>query len=313
MTTFQLSEQSFKDMQEHILIKQKQGMPVDDAQERVKKIESLKNIVYRNENEFREALEKKVPIKNEVYKSEIMPYVFTQYFSAMEFIVMAFFNLIIIGGIAILLTHISPSLFPSCIRIEVKIIAFAITLLLFFHLCWRFLRQAIIALGEIINIKFVTISIGKCTLLLDALHPWWIDSRILFFINIILFFIVGVSYVYSPFFLRPIDETIPSIQNFFIKRLHAKAPTISIEPDNMLTITTNERISVSPTQAETEDHTACCEWFSNRGRLEHSGKSCSILYTAPLKEGNDTLTLKMQSPCKTQEAYASLHIRIVTP
>lgn len=299
MTTFQLTEQSFKKMRDNGI-----------SEEIVRKLNELKNIVYYNENAFIKVLEEKIGVEEtNIHKTIIMSCAFNMYFA-----VMAFFNIIITGVLAILFYTKLTFLLPLCVRPDVITLIFAITALFLGHLCWRFLRSEIIALGEIVTIKwFITISISKLNLLLDALHPWWIDSCILFFINIILFFIVGVSYVYSPFFLRPIDETIPNIQSFFIKGFDTNEPMKSIKPDNMLTITTKERIWVSPTQAETEDHTACCEWFSNRGRLDHSGKSCSILYTAPLKEGNDTLTLRMQSPCKTQEAYASLHIRIVKP
>ena len=299
MTTFQLTEQSFKKMRDNGI-----------SEEIVRKLNELKNIVYYNENAFIKVLEEKIGVEEtNIYKTIIMSCAFNMYFA-----VMAFFNIIITEVLAILFYTKLNFLLPLCVRPDVITLIFAITALFLGHLCWRFLRLEIIALGEIVTIKWlITISISKLTLLLDALHLWWIDSRILFFINIILFFFVGVSYVYSPFFLRPIDETIPNIQSFFIKGFDTNEPMKSIKPDNMLTVTTIKRIWVSPTQAETEDKMACCEWFSNRGRLEHSGKSCSILYTAPLKEGNDTLTLRMQSPCKTQEAYASLHIRIVTP
>lgn len=307
MTTFQLTEESFKEIQDHI--KQTGAIQIG-AQERITKLESLKNIVYPNEKEFREALEKKVCITDDVYKAEIMPYVFTTYFSAMKFIVMAFFNLIIIGGIVILLAYISPSLFPLCARIEVKMPVLAITVLLFCHLCWRFLRREIIAFGEIITVKwFITISISKLTLLLDALHFWWLSNRILFSLTVLLFFMSGIVYINPPFFIRP-NEAIPCIQHFFIKCPYTSTQTIPIEPDTMLTVTANERIWVSPTEEEKD---AYCAWYSNRGGLDYNGKNCSVLYTAPLQKGNDTLTLRMQSPCKTREAYASIHIQIVTP
>lgn len=297
MRTFQLTEESFKKMEAERI-----------PQEIISKLKSLKNEVYPYENAFIKAIEGEVKDIGD-YRLTItecavkVPLYFT-----------LFINFIITGIISILLLKWLNHLLPLCIRPEAKIPIFAITILFFFHVVWRFLRKPIMASLGSISIKGIVLGIDNFALLLDAIHLWILSDGKLFILNIIFILMGCLSYVYSPFFLRPIDEAIPNIQNFFIKRFSAaNAPTISIEPDNMLTVTTIERVWVSPTQVEAEDKMACCEWFSNRGRLEHSGKSCSILYTAPLKKGNDTLTLKMQSPCKTREAYASLYIRIVTP
>ena len=54
-----------------------------------------------------------------------------------------------------------------------------------------------------------------------------------------------------------------------------------------------------------------CTWFAEKG-TRHPAEGCATLYSAPFGETSDVLNVKVQSLCKTREAYSGLSVIVKT-
>jgi hypothetical protein len=185
----------------------------------------------------------------------------------------------------------------------------AVILLLLFQLLWRYLSPALKETDDAIEVGPLTVPISVLASLSNALHPWVLSDRALWILAIILslaFGILGLSPL-SPF--PPPPERTPIVQSFSVEYLERDETTGSFKPGNVVEINAGEQVLV---QAQTlGQDSVLCTWSATNGSLL-SADGCATLYSAPFYGIRDVLDIQAQSPCKTQSANASLHVKVIS-
>jgi hypothetical protein len=112
------------------------------------------------------------------------------------------------------------------------------------------------------------------------------------------------------YFLVPLPpEETPIVQRFSVQYCERDGtPPKSFRPNDVVEIMPGEQILVEAEILKQAD--ALCKWSAAKG-IRQSAEGCSTLYSAPLDGTGDILDILAQSPCKTWDAHASLHIKAV--
>ncbi|RLC67973.1 MAG: hypothetical protein DRI48_00880 [Chloroflexi bacterium] len=219
-----------------------------------------------------------------------------------------FFNLVVVIILAPILRPLVSTWLP-CIPSIASALSLAIILLMLFHLAWRSFNPIIKASGGTVKVSLIAVPIQVLASLADALHPWPLLDSALWIFAIAISLMVGVLGMspLSPF--PPPREEPPIVQGFSVQFLDRTGMTIAFSPGDLVELGPDEQVRV---HAETLGKAIpLCTWSATNGRLQ-SAEGCSILYSAPFHEVYDFLEVQAQPPCRTQSAYASLHIRIVS-
>jgi hypothetical protein len=120
-------------------------------------------------------------------------------------------------------------------------------------------------------------------------------------------FILGVLalVLLSPFTSLPVVEPALVVQNF---KIHFPDGTDETRlPGDEVEILSGSQILVEGELLQ--PISVHCTWSTIRGRLLPA-EGCASYYNAPLIGNIDTLTVQVQSRCKTQEAYSSIWISV---
>lgn len=225
--------------------------------------------------------------------------------TGLSLLVILFFNLVILGALTYLLEN-RVSL--QCVRSSVSAASLATGLVLIFHLAWRYLGPAIKALGDAIKVEPFAIPVRLIATLLDALHPssQALSNRALWLSSIVLAVMVGLfgPGPLSPF--RP-SEAVPVVQSFSVRRLDGA--TVTLKPNDVMEIKMSEQVLVEATTYGSAN--MLCVWHAATGTLQPA-TGCATLYSPHFEGANDTLVIVAQSPCNQQQAFAGLHIKVVS-
>lgn len=217
--------------------------------------------------------------------------------------VVVLLNIIIVIVLAAAVTPQISIPGTRCIQPEVATWSLAIILVLLFHLTWRFLHQPLSSLIESLKIQGIQFAAKALIQVLDALHPWQLSNRALILCTVIPSLVIGVagSSPLSPFY-RP--EGTPLITGFAVK--YADGTPISLKQRNNIEVRRGTPVLV---EAALDRSDLACTWAALNGTVQLV-QDCSILYSVPLGERYDTLTVNVQSACKTQQTYDGLQISI---
>jgi hypothetical protein len=219
-----------------------------------------------------------------------------------------FLNLVSAITLAFILRPLVSVSLP-CVSLLASTPSLAVTLLVILHLIWRYLNPVIKATSGEIRVALLAAPIELLTKLADALHPYpsILPDAVLWTLAVALSLttvILGLSPL-SPF---PPTEEPPIVQSFSVQFLERDKMTIYIKPSDLFELVPSEQVLV---QAETfGEAVPLCTWSAANGGLQPAA-GCATLYSAPFHETYDVLDLRAQSPCRTQNACASLNIKVV--
>lgn len=188
---------------------------------------------------------------------------------------------------------------------QASVVSLAVILLLLFHLIWHLLAPVIREFSDSIEVGPVAFPIRVLVSLLDALHLWIRPDWVSWVLSIILFaaaVVLGLSPV-SPF---RIEETPPIIQKFCV--YHADGSTETFAVGDFVKVRAYTQVLV---EAEVSDQAeVSCMWFAVKG-MQLPARGCATLYSPPLEGNRDALSVLAESPGKTWQTFAGLHINIV--
>jgi len=194
------------------------------------------------------------------------------------------------GDADVVLEHLWP-----CKPVWVKALSVACIILPLGHLLWRYL---IPVLEDIL----LTPKLDLLVTLGDALHPWRLSNRTLPVAATIVI-ITGAIILFGPWFRIP--ETLPIIQYFSVG--YTDTHTETFAAGDLVEIPARTQVLV---EAVVSDQEVLCTWSAMKGtNLPVTG--CATLYSPPLGEEYDVLNVLVQSPCKTWQKFADLHIKVV--
>jgi len=216
--------------------------------------------------------------------------------------IVLFFNLILLAVFTlIILLAINIAIAP-CISPLYRAVGLALITFTLYHLFWHYFGMQIRRLGESIRFGGASIPISVIAAISDGLHPRMPD-RVLWLSAFILS--VLALALLSPFSSIPVAEPAPVIQSFKIRFPDGTAQTRL--PGDDVEILSGSQILVEGELLQlTSVH---CRWSTTRGSLLPA-EGCASYYSAPLIGNIDTLTVQVQSRCKTQESYSSLRISV---
>ena len=117
------------------------------------------------------------------------------------------------------------------------------------------------------------------------------------------FVIVAVLAVNPPWALRP-NEPVPSIESFSVH----PGPSTSRDGD-AIEVFEGDQVEIEAILRGSAS--TLCTWFAEKG-TRHPAEGCATLYSAPFGETSDVLNVKVQSLCKTREAYSGLSVIVKT-
>ena len=216
--------------------------------------------------------------------------------------IVLFFNLMLLALITLAFLLASNLAIAQCVSPLPRALSLAVIALTFYHLFWHYFGMQIRRLGESIEFGGVSIPISVIAAISDGLHPrmpgrvWWLSAFILSVLALALL---------SPFLSIPVVEPAPVIQSFTIHFPDGTAQT-RLPGDDVEILSGSQILVEGELLQPTSVH---CTWSTTRGRLLPAG-GCASYYNAPLIGNIDTLTVQVQSRCKTQEAYSSLRISV---
>ena len=219
-----------------------------------------------------------------------------------------FLNLVSVAILAFVLRPLVSVSLP-CISLLAGTLSLAVTLLVILHLIWRYLNPVIKATSGEIKVALLSAPIELLTKLADALHPYpsRLPDAVLWTLAVALS-LTAVFLGLSPLSPFPPTEEPPIVQRFSVQFLERDRVTIYIEPSELFELVPSEQVLV---QAETfGEAVPLCTWSAANGGLQPA-EGCATLYSAPFHETYDVLDLQAQSPCKTQNACASINIKVV--
>ncbi len=214
------------------------------------------------------------------------------------------FNLVVVVVLArILAPPVSVSL--PCVSPLASASSLAVILLLLFQSVWRYLGPAIREVSDSVEVGPLTVPISVLTALADALHLWILSDLALWVLAIVLSLAVGLVGL-SPFSPFPIHESPPIIQNFLVH--YADNHTETFAAGDLVEIPAYTQALVKAVVSGQAD--VLCTWPVVKG-TQLPAEGCATLYSPPLEGNRDALSVLAQSPCKTWQAFAGLHIKVV--
>lgn len=194
-----------------------------------------------------------------------------------------------------------------CVHSTIRALLLAIISLFYIHAIWRFLGPLIKRSGFEFQFGPVKISFELLVVLLDELHPWILPNCIIVSLWIISFLSFGFIHVYPPLKIRP-NESMPKVENFSVKYLN-DGSILSLKPGDEFEIILGEQVRV---KAITNEQTVSrCIWSVVNGGTLQKSEGCSIFYGAPYGPISDVIEIQTHSPCKTQQDFATLCVRVV--
>lgn len=213
--------------------------------------------------------------------------------------VMLFFNLVGLGALAFFSGLYMPSRCVSPIGVGLSL---AIVELELIHLIWRYLGETLLSL--VISIASLKIPIGQLAAFFERLHPRALPGYFLWTQAIVFFVIAGFVWFppWSPF-SNP--EAAPSIRNFLVHPTGGQVETYAL--GSLLQIERDTSVLVEARVSDQPD--ISCVWSTTMGTLLPA-TGCATQYSPPIEGNRDTLTIRVQSPCKTYQAFAGLNIEI---
>jgi len=215
--------------------------------------------------------------------------------------VMLFFNVVVVIILTLMLRRLVSASLP-CASPLARAPSLAVILLMLFHLSWRHLNPVIKASGGTVKLVWGAFPIQVFAALSDALHPWILSDLALWGVAIVLSLavgLVGLSH-FSPF---RIQEPPPIIQHFLVHYPDGRTGTFAA--GDLVEIPAYTQALVEAVVSGQAD--VLCTWAVVKGR-QIPAKGCATLYSPPLEGSRDTLSVLAQSPCKTWQAFAGLHI-----
>lgn len=188
---------------------------------------------------------------------------------------------------------------------QASVVSLAVILLLLFHLIWRLLAPVIREFSDSIEVGSVAVPIRVLVSLLDALHLWIRPDWVSWVLSIILFaaaVVLGLSPV-SPF---RIEETPPIVQKFCVH--HADGSTETFAVGDFVKVRAYTQVLVEA--AVSDQAEVSCRWFAVKG-MQLPARGCATLYSPPLEGNRDALSVLAESPGKTWQTFAGLHINVL--
>ena len=199
---------------------------------------------------------------------------------------------IFIGGVFNL---VRPPLLP-CAVVWVKVPSSAVTLLMAFHLLWRFSNLDATGFEN----PFIKILIP----VIEQLHPRKLPVSILLSTTIFLFFWIGILQWHPPRSVI-IEEPVPVIDKLEVRFLDGT--TGSYKSGDGIQMQPGSSIMVIGVILSGDN--ASCEWSANGGSLSPM-TGCSTQYTLPIGLKQDALELRVASFCGRWETRALFHIQV---
>jgi hypothetical protein len=161
------------------------------------------------------------------------------------------------------------------------------------------------ASGGTVKVVWGAFPIQVFAALSDALHPWILSDLALGGLAIVLSLAVGLVGL-SRFSPLRIQEPPPIIQHFLVH--YHDSHTETFAAGDLVEIPAYTQALVEAVVSGQAD--VLCTWAVVKGG-QAPAKGCTTLYSPPLEGNRDALSVLAQSPCKTRQAFAGLHINVV--
>jgi hypothetical protein len=216
-------------------------------------------------------------------------------------------NLLFFFAFTALFLFTNNPFIPACTVRWAAALSLTILCWCMFQLIWRFSNHLFRQIGAI-DIKFVKIPNEIMVTIMDSFHLWKLSTPILV-ISIVIIGITAWWLGLSPFTPFSVFEGSPIVENFSV-HFYPDGKTLTQLPGSRMQIASTQKMYVAALISQSAN--PVCEWSTSMGNLL-PGTGCSTIYTSPLIGDIDTLTVHVQSACKTQDSFASLHIDIIPP
>ena len=213
----------------------------------------------------------------------------------LNFIVVVALSLVLIfvniPGVTNIVTSIAPCMSPTPRALGIVVI-----LILFIHFVASCLpsaaKDAFGALGTLPKL-LVT--------LLDPLQPSALSKPVLWSIALLVFSATAWGVYWSGGFTIP--ETTPIIESFSVR--YPDGSTQAHRFGDKIQVSEGQLVRAEAVITNTVD--VYCEWSTIKGILLPAN-GCATQYSVSPAKDVDSLTVHVQSQCRTQSAYASLHV-----
>jgi hypothetical protein len=196
--------------------------------------------------------------------------------------------------------------FPCITPHQISPISVAIISLIPIHIIWRSIYTLIPPnIEETIKVGIVTVPLTVLITILSEMQIWRIPRRLLELLFLLLLIAAAFLNMHpnSPFYT---PDELSAIQGFSIQRFDQK-PVEGLPVGGTLTIKANEKVLVEVVfRGETERP---CIWYSRMSSSTVQA-GCSIVLDEVSRTGRDTLTVKTQSACGTQD-FVGLHVVVL--
>jgi hypothetical protein len=214
-------------------------------------------------------------------------------------------NLAIVAGLA---NYFEGKFALPCINPpQVSSLALAVILLISFHFLWRNIYAIIPpGLAEPIQVWDLKIPLSVLVTFFNEMQVWKLPSRLLGLLLIILI-VAGVFLNFSPASPFYIRDELSAIQGFSIQRFYTDLVE-GVPIGGTLSIATNEKVFVEAVFRNKAGTT--CTWYSKMS-TQAPQTGCFIVLDEVSRIGRDTLTVRIQSACGTQD-FVGLHV-VVQP
>ena len=221
-----------------------------------------------------------------------------------DLLVMLFFNIVVVVVLVLIILGRRVSL--PCVSPQASALSLAVIIVLLSHLVWRHFNLAIKQFSGTIKVGPLSDVTSKSLApLLDALHPWRLSNQALWALAIVLFAATGILGL-SPLSPFGVTETSPVIQNFLVH--YADSHTETFAAGDLIELPADTPSLVEAMVSDQAD--VSCDWFAVKG-TQIPAKGCATIYSPPFEVNRDALSVLAQSPCKTWQAFAGLHIKVV--
>jgi hypothetical protein len=224
-----------------------------------------------------------------------------------QFSLTVLLNLLFIFAFTAIFLFTKNPLMPACTVRLAGALGLAVLCWCFFQLIWRFTNNLFRQIGAI-DVKIVKIPNNVMVSIMDSFHLWKLTNLVL----VISAVIIGITAWWlglSPFTPFSVVEGSPIVENFSV-HFYPDGKTLTQVPGSRIQIASSQKMYIAASISQSAN--PVCEWSTSLGMLL-PGTGCSTLYTSPLIGDIDTLTVHVQSACKTQDSFASLHIDILPP
>jgi len=219
--------------------------------------------------------------------------------------VLLFFNLVVVIILSLVLRPLVLDLFP-CVPVLASAPSLAIILLTLCHLVWRYLNPVFKVSGGTVDVALVAVPIRVIASLADALHPYpQILSDTALWISAVVISLAAGILGLSPLSPFCVQEATPIIQNFLV---HRDGLTGTYDAGDVFEIPAYTHALVEAVAAGETD--VPCTWSVAQG-MQSPAKGCAIVYYPPIEGDRDALSVLVQSPCRSRQTFAGLHVHIL--